>query len=123
MRYLSALAFALAASPAWAQQPAQNPATSGSPAVDHAGEEADDSLSQPIGKDEIVVIATKFGGQIDAPQAPIATFDETEIQALGAGSVGELLTRVSPQTGSGRERGGGGMPLVLVNGQRITNFR
>ncbi len=123
MRYLSALAFALAASPAWAQQPAQNPATSGSPAVDHAGEEADDSLSQPIGKDEIVVIATKFGGQIDAPQAPIATFDETEIQALGAGSVGELLTRVSPQTGSGRGRGGGGMPLVLVNGQRITNFR
>ncbi|HQV02981.1 MULTISPECIES: TonB-dependent receptor [unclassified Novosphingobium] len=121
MRSLTTLSLLLAASPAMAQETAEAPA-SGSAAVDAADE------TQPIDAirasgDEILVVATKFYGQIEAPQAPIATFDEADIQALGATNVGELLARVSPQTGSGRGRGGGGQPLVLVNGQRITNFR
>ena len=69
-----------------------------------------------------MVTADRIVGQVDAAQAPIATLNEDEIAALGAGSVGELLTRIAPQTGSGRGRGGG-FPVVLVNGQRITNFR
>lgn len=121
MRYFSALAFVLASSPAWAQQSA--------PAADHDEPAAEaetgpaDDRTGAISDGDIVVVATRMRGEIEAPQTPIATFDEAEIQALGAGSVGELLSRVSPQTGSGRGRGSGGMPLVLVNGQRITNFR
>ena len=73
---------------------------------------------------DIVVTAPSLRGQVDTAEAPIATLNEADIQATGAASVGELLSRISPQTGSGRGRGGGGgMPVVLVNGQRVTNFR
>src|SRR5207342_2975368 len=61
-------------------------------------------------------------GQVDTIEAPVATLVEEDIQATGAGSVSELLTRISPQTGSGRGRGGG-QPVVLVKGQRVANFR
>lgn len=88
------------------------------PAEDEAEAEAEVSASGS----EILVVAERIRGQVDAPQAPVAVFDETQIGALGASSLTDVLTRISPQTGSGRGRGGG-MPVVLVNGQRITNFR
>ncbi|MEN9683476.1 MAG: hypothetical protein RLZZ427_1227 [Pseudomonadota bacterium] len=91
----------------------------GSTALSTAALAADPAAPLP---GEIVVLATRIKGQVDAPEAPIATFDETDIAALGAASVSELLVRISPQTGSGRGRGGG-PPVILVNGQRITNFR
>ena len=127
MRTFTTLTFLLAASPAYAAQAGIAPAdaaSSGSAAIDAAaaGQDAgnqDDALEN----DEILVVATRINGQIEAPQAPIAVLDEADIQALGASSVTELLDRVSPQTGSGRGRGGGGPPVILVNGQRITNFR
>lgn len=124
MRNLTAIYLALAATPAFASEPAaEQPATS--VAIDEAAQRASESESEAPALDDgdIVVVATRIGGQIDAPQAPIATFDEAEIQALGASSITELLARVSPQTSSGRGRGGGGQPVILVNGQRITNFR
>lgn len=86
-----------------------------------AGEDVEEQVLSAA-PNEILVIAGRFGGQLDVPQEPIATFDEADIQALGASSVAELMTAISPQTGSGRGRGGG-FPLVLVNGQRIANFR
>ena len=110
LRY-STVPFALLAVPAIAQEvpaPALQTEAEASE-VDEAGT-------------EILVVAERVKGQVDAPQAPIATFDETEIGALGASSLTDVLSRISPQTGSGRGRGGG-MPVVLVNGQRITNFR
>lgn len=79
----------------------------------------DDDLTDP---NQIVVVATRIKGQIDAPQPPIATYKEADIAALGAASISEVLTRISPQTGSGRGRGDGA-PVILVNGQRISNFR
>lgn len=122
MRNLTAIYLALAATPAFAAEPvAEQPATSA--AIDQAAQQTNDSESPALGEGDIVVVATRITGQIDAPQAPIATFDEAEIQALGASSITELLARVSPQTSSGRGRGGGGQPVILVNGQRITNFR
>lgn len=122
MRNLTALSLVLAASPAIAAEPeAQQQSTSA--AISQAADQAAADESRGLDEGDIVVVATRIGGQIDAPQAPIATFDEAEIQALGASSVTELLARVSPQTGSGRGRGGGGQPVVLVNGQRITSFR
>ena len=75
-------------------------------------------------RSDIVVTAPSLRGQVETAESPIATLNEADIQATGAGSIAELLTRISPQTGSGRGRGGGGgMPVVLVNGQRVTNFR
>ncbi|WP_305701560.1 TonB-dependent receptor domain-containing protein [Novosphingobium sp.] len=71
---------------------------------------------------DIVVMATRVAGQVEAPQPPIATLDEKDLQSLGAANLTDVLARISPQTTSGRGRGGG-MPVVLVNGQRITNFR
>lgn len=123
MRNLTALGAILAATPAWAQNaPTEAPPVSS--AIDQAEADVRDQQDEVAGRDDIVVVASRFGGQLDVPQAPIATFDENDIQALGATSVADLLTKVSPQTGSGRGRGGGGgQPLLLVNGQRITNFR
>lgn len=85
-------------------------------------ETAENDAQVVAGPGEIVVLAARIKGQVDAPEAPIATLDENDIAALGASSVAQLLDRISPQTGSGRGRGGG-HPVVLVNGQRITNFR
>ncbi len=93
------------------------------PALAQQAPAPQEQKDQPSAKDDIVVVAERLRGRVDTPLSPVATFDEAEIQAMGVGSVSELLSRVSPQTGSGRGRGEGGMPIVLVNGQRITNFR
>ncbi|WP_236727242.1 TonB-dependent receptor, partial [Novosphingobium subterraneum] len=72
--------------------------------------------------DEILVVATRIKGQVDTAQPPIAVLDENAIASYGAGSLQELLAALSPQTSSGRGRGGG-MPVVLLNGMRISGFR
>ncbi len=126
MRHLTTLSLFLAATPAHAQTTEPPPPEESSAVERASGEvEAQNDESRAVSGDEILVVATRYKGQIDAPQAPIATFDEDDIQALGATSIADLLTKVSPQTGSGRGRSGagGGFPLILVNGQRITNFR
>lgn len=87
-----------------------------------------DAAVQPASDDaqaddtEILVIANRLRGQVDAPQAPIATLDEADIASYGASSLPDLIAALSPQTGSGRGRGGG-MPILLVNGQRVSGFR
>ena len=109
------------ATPAFAQASAPaEPAASDSALT--ADDTATDKADPAAKRSDIVVVGDRIVGQVDAAQAPIATLNEDDIAALGAGSVGELLTRIAPQTGSGRGRGGG-FPVVLVNGQRITNFR
>lgn len=81
------------------------------------------SGDEAAGEDtEILVIANRLRGQVDAPQAPIATLDEADIASYGASSLPDLLAALSPQTGSGRGRGGS-MPILLVNGQRVSGFR
>lgn len=109
----------LAASPALAQE--AQPAPSDAPeaqAQDNDTVEA--SLKSQPG--DIVVVGERLRGQLDTPQKPIYTLNEDEIQSLGVSSVSDLLTRISPQTGSGRSRSDG-PPVVMVNGQRISNFR
>ena len=73
---------------------------------------------------EIVVTAERLRlpGQVDAPQPPLVTLDEGEIAAYGATSIAGLIAAIAPQTGSGRGRGGG-FPIMLVNGVRISSFR
>jgi outer membrane receptor protein involved in Fe transport len=135
MRKLVTIPLALWAAPTFAQSaepaPAPSPTASAEPPgteveapaqgvpIISGRTETDDEL-----KTDIVVTAPILKGQVDTVEAPIATLNEADIQATGAGSVSELLSRISPQTGSGRGRGGGGgQPVVLVNGQRVTNFR
>ena len=112
MRMIVAIALALWAAPVVAQQSAV--------ASESASVPADEATPT---RTDIVVNGLRLRGQVETYEIPIAVFGESDIQALGAGSVGELLTRISPQTGSGRGRGGGGMPVVLVNGQRVASFR
>ncbi|RGP40831.1 hypothetical protein BPTFM16_01123 [Altererythrobacter insulae] len=72
---------------------------------------------------EIVVTATRLRGQLDVEQAPLLELDENAIAAEGVTSIGDLITQVSNQTGSARGRGGGGRPIILVNGIRVGSFR
>ena len=89
-----------------------------------AQQNADDSpvVEETVDGDEILVVATRIRGQVDAGVPPIMTLDPEDIATYGASSIGELLEAVSPQTSSGRGRGGG-RPVVLLNGQRISGFR
>lgn len=93
-----------------------------------AAEELGNSAKDPAVEDdyeddsEILVVATRMRGQVDAPQLPVATFDEADIASYGATSIAELIEAISPQTGSGRGRGDG-RPVILLNGQRISSFR
>ena len=128
MRKIVTLPLALWAAPAFAQsaEPVPAPPASDAPATElEAPSQTMQVVADPDGelRTDIVVTAPSIKGQVDTVEAPIATLGEADIQATGASSVGELLARISPQTGSGRGRGGGGMPVVLVNGQRVTNFR
>jgi len=70
-----------------------------------------------------IVVEGKMSGSVVAqvPQAPIATFDEEDIQAYGVTSISDLLDAIAPETNSGRGRGG--RPIILVNGARIASFR
>lgn len=114
----AALAFCLAAlNPATAQD-----VTAGTDEVLQdapANEDEDPIFAEP---GQILVVATRIKGQVDTTLAPIAVLDEEAIASYGAGSIQELLASLSPQTSSGRGRGDG-MPIVLLNGMRISGFR
>jgi iron complex outermembrane recepter protein len=71
---------------------------------------------------DIVVIAERIKGAVDTDVPPVEELGEADIAAVGASSLTDLVAAVSPQTGSGRGRGGG-QPVILLNGQRISGFR
>ena len=73
-------------------------------------------------KGEILVVAHRIKGQVEAEQPPIVTLDEEDIATYGVSSIQELVAALVPQTGTGRGRGGG-TPVFLLNGMRVSNFR
>jgi iron complex outermembrane receptor protein len=70
---------------------------------------------------EIVVTAPRLQGAVISDIPPEIELDEAAVESYGASSISELLDALSPQTTSGRGRGGGG-PVILLNGQRISGF-
>lgn len=114
MLSLTALLLASTAIPVFAQE---SPNTEGTTA---APENADDFADELPG--DIVVTAERIRGSVDTDVPPVQQLNEADIAAVGAGSLTDLLAAVAPQTNSGRGRGGG-QPVILLNGQRISGFR
>jgi hypothetical protein len=114
---LSAILLASTAIPAMAMDDTQN---TGSvvPIANDAIEEADED---PPSR-EIVVTAERIRGSVDTDVPPVEELNEADITALGASSLTDLVAAVAPQANSGRGRGGG-MPIILLNGQRVSGFR
>ena len=83
--------------------------------VDAAEDVADD-------EEVIVVTGQRERGAVLGDVEPEIQLDRRDIRAYGAGTIEELLQALEPQTQSGRGRGGG-RPVMLVNGRRISSFR
>ena len=116
----TALALALPVCPAFAQQAVPATRTEHAPA-EEAAQPAEDSLDEYDGE-EIVVVGEKLRGSVVGDIPPENVLDPRDIRATGATSISELLDSVASQTGSARGRGGG-RPIMLVNGLRISDFR
>ena len=107
------LLFALPATPALAQ---------GATAQEQVPPQIGPDEESTVTEGEILVIAETLRGTVDAPQPPLLELGAEEIAAYGASSIADLLAALGPQTTSGRGRGGGS-PVILVNGTRISSFR
>lgn len=79
------------------------------------------TAEEELDDDDIVVTAERLSGQLDTDVPAEIELDEAAIASYGATSVADLLAALSPQTRSGRGRGGG-QPIVLVNGRRVSGF-
>ncbi len=89
--------------------------------TDSGGGEGTNVTGMPVG--QIVVQGTRLRGQLDVPQAPLLELGEEDIAAEGVASIADLVQQIQNQTGSARGRGGGGRPVILVNGIRPGSFR
>src|SRR5207237_431084 len=67
------------------------------------------------------VTGQRLRGEVEGNIRPEQRLDENAIRSYGATSIGELVDALAPQTRSGRGRGGG-QPVILLNGQRISGF-
>ena len=72
-------------------------------------------------EETIVVVANRERGKVAGDIAPEIQLGPQDIRAIGAGSIEELLSVLSPLTASGRGRGGEA-PVVLINGKRVSGF-
>jgi hypothetical protein len=82
----------------------------------------DESSDHPATDATIIVSGARLLGTVDSPQPPVLELNEADIAAYGAGSISELIQALTPATGGGSGRGGG-FPVILVNGVRISSFR
>lgn len=72
---------------------------------------------------ELVVTAERppQPGAVIGEIPPELQLDPADIQAYGVSNIADLLDELAPQTRSDRGRGGGG-PVLLLNGRRISGF-
>ncbi len=86
------------------------------PALAQEAEESDEPR-----RSDIIVTAPRIAGSVETDIPAEITLDAADIQAYGANSVADLLSSLGPQTRTGRGRGGG-QPVVLINGRRVSGF-
>ncbi len=70
---------------------------------------------------EIVVVGQRQPGAVIGDIPAEIQIGPAEIRSYAASSLADLLTQLAPQTGSNRGRGGGA-PVVLLNGRRVSSF-
>lgn len=87
--------------------PAPTPAPAPAPAA-----------TDEISDNEILVIAETLHGSVQADVPPVLELNEADIAAYGSGSIADLISALGSQV-----QGGGGPPVILVNGMRISSFR
>ena len=110
MSCLALLPAALAAQP-------MSPAAA--PAPESRGRAAAADQSEP--EAEIVVTGQRQRGSVIGDIPPDLQIGPAEIRSYGVSSIADLLDELTPQTTSGRGRGGDA-PVVLLNGHRISGF-
>src|SRR5688572_6989416 len=100
--------------PVLAQQPAASAAATAQSIDDLPEDEAEG--------EEIVVQGQRPRGSVVGDIPAENVLNPRDIRATGATSISELLDSVASQASSARGRGGG-RPIVLLSGQRISGFR
>ena len=121
----SILALVAASLAAAAPQPVMAQDTAPSQDEEPAGAQ-DELQAEPVADtaNTIVVTGTRLRGQLDVDQPPIAEYTAEDIAAFGAGSIADVLEAIAPATESGARGGrGGGQPVFLINGIRVSSFR
>lgn len=104
-------------SPARAQeQPTAAPEEEVEPAVPAT------DIAEDYYDEDIVVTGARLRGSVIGDIPPENQLDVRDILATGATDITELLEAIEPQIGSARGRGGG-RPIMLLNGQRISSYR
>ena len=78
----------------------------------------DDSAYDP---EDIVVTGQPPRGSVVGDIKPEITLSPADIRSYGVNNISDLLDELALQTGSDRGRGGGA-PVVLLNGRRISGF-
>src|SRR3954471_6963298 len=127
---LTGAAILIPVSPAFAQQQgaqptvgAAEPATVPTSTEPVASGAAASAQPEDAGDDEeIVVTGARARGSVVGDIPPENTLDARDVRATGATNISELLDALAPQIGSVRGRGGGA-PVLLLDGQRISGFR
>jgi hypothetical protein len=114
---LSAILLASTAVPAMAMDDLQSTGSTVAIANDNIEDVVQDAPSR-----EIIVTAERIRGSVDTDVPPVEELNEADIASLGASSLTDIVAAVAPQANSGRGRGGG-MPIILLNGQRVSGFR
>lgn len=91
-------------------------------AGNNAGQDAPaaSSADQGGGDEDIIVRGARQPGEVVGDIPPDQQLSPADIRSYGVSSVADLLSELAPQTRSGR--GGGGAPVVLLNGRRISGF-
>lgn len=99
------------------------PATAADAPAQEAPPPATTQPQQPVTEvaEEIVVSAGRPAGSVVSDIQAEVTLSPADIRAYGASSLADLLQQLSPQTRSGRGRGGDA-PVVLINGRRVSGF-
>ena len=101
------------------------PQSSPQPAADTAPAVTDQPAVEPsedYGDEEIVVMGARPRGSVIGDIPPENSLDSRDVRATGATNISELLDAIAPEIGSARGRGGG-QPVLLLNGKRISGFR